>query len=98
MTLSYRKSIAGALAAATLIGSIGVASEANAAWRGGRGGRVGAGIVGGLALGALAAGAAGSYYGPGYYGRGYAECRRERQPVYDRFGGFRGYRIVRVCD
>ena len=63
MTLS-RKSIAGALAAVTLVGTLGAATEASAAWRHRGGAPLAAGIVGGLALGALATGAYGGYYGP----------------------------------
>ncbi len=86
MILSVRKTFAGALAAAALVGSLAVSTEANAAWRHhGRwgGGAPVAGIVGGLALGALAAGAANSYYAPGpyYAAPAYGGCHRERQPV-----------------
>ena len=98
MALLKQKLIAGGLAAATLMGSVGLATEAEAAWRH-RGAPLAAGVFGGLALGALAAGAANSYYAPRpyNYAPAYGECHRERQPVYDRFGGFMGYRIVRVC-
>lgn len=47
------------------------------------------------------------YYGGGYYGNGYyapayaapvySNCWRERRPVYDSWGNFRGYRAIRVC-
>ncbi len=79
-------------------------------YRGGWGGRgygygFGA-LAGGLALGAIAAGAYGAY-GPGYgYGYGYPAYGYgayggggcwQRQPVYDAYGYFRGYRPVAVC-
>lgn len=95
-----RKTATAGIAALALAGALAV-SPAEAAWRGHRGGGfpVG-GIIGGLALGALAAGAANSYYAPGpRYGAygGYGGCAIERQPAYDRWGRFAGYRRVRVC-
>ncbi len=62
-----------------------------------RGGRRGIGGVGAAAIGlgvlgaAIAAGAAANAAPPP------AECWIERQPVYDNWGNFRGYRRVRVC-
>jgi len=65
-----------------------------------RGGRVAAGIIGGLAAGALIAGAANAYapyygYGP-YYGA-YAgpPCHIRRERVWDGYGWY--WRRVRVC-
>jgi hypothetical protein len=55
-------------------------------------------VAGGLALGSLAASAAypGGYYPyGGYYGP--AGCYLQRQPAYDEWGQFVGYRPVRVC-
>jgi hypothetical protein len=113
-----RKTLTGALAAATLTaGIIAASAPAEAQWRrghhrGGWGAPVAAGVIGGLALGALAAQAAQPryYYAPGYttypaYGYGayhypaYTRtCWRQRQPAYDRWGNFVGYRSVRVCN
>jgi hypothetical protein len=93
MNASLRKPIAGALAAAALVGTLAVSTtSAEARWR--RGPGIAAGVIGGLALGALAAGAARPYYygGPYYYG-----CHLERQPVYDAWGRFRGWQRIRVC-
>lgn len=66
-----------------------------------RGGRVAAGIIGGLAAGALIAGAANAYgprygYGPYYYGA-YAgpACHIRRERVWDGYGWH--WRRVRVC-
>lgn len=79
-----RKALAVTLTAATLgLGFNAVTShEAEARYRGGRGGAVAAGIIGGIAAGALIAGAARPAYGygygggygyhGGYYGGGYA--------------------------
>jgi hypothetical protein len=80
MTPMIKKAMGATLAAVTLAGSmVSFAQPASAQYRhhrGGNGGAVAAGVVGGLALGALAAGAAnGGYgYGGGYgaYGPGYA--------------------------
>ena len=58
-----------------------------------RGAPIAAGIAGGLALGAIAAGAYGYGYRPHY-----RSCWDERRPVYNRWGDFRGYRLVRVCN
>ena len=69
--------------------------------RGGRGiGGVGAAAVGlgilGIAAAAAAANQQPQYYEPApVYG---PPCHFERQPVYDRFGNYRGDRRVRVCD
>ena len=66
-----------------------------------------AGVLGGLAVGAIAAGAAGAYYppypayGPGYapgYGPAYGGCYLQRQPMFDGYGNFVGYRRFRVCN
>lgn len=101
---SMRKIIAGGVAALTLGATVAAtATPADAQWRG-RGGWGGggwghhrgwggpgpwaAGAIGGLALGALAAGA---------YNGGYGYGCVARQPVYDNWGNFRGYRRVSVA-
>ena len=96
----FRKTIAASLAALTLGGAaLATTSTPAAAWGGygygwhhgyGWGGPgIAAGVIGGLALGAVAAGAAGAY-GPDY------SCVA-RQPTYDPYGNFAGYRRVRVA-
>ena len=72
--------------------------------RGGNGGAVAAGVVGGLAAGAIIGSQVNrGYYnsGPGYYDSGYqpagSGCRTERQQVVDQYGNYR-MRRVRVCD
>ena len=39
-----------------------------------------------------------SYATPAYAGGGYGDCYLQDQPAYDRWGQFRGYRQVTVCD
>jgi hypothetical protein len=84
-----------ALAAAATIAIAAVASPPQAE---ARGGRIAAGIVGGLAVGALVGAAAANgpyYYGPGpyaYYGGG---CGWRRERFWDGFGW--RIRRVRVC-
>lgn len=74
---------------------------------GGHGGAIAAGIIGGLALGALAASSARAqtrtYYAPApayapTYSYSYGGCYDVEKPVYNRWGEFRGYRLVTVCD
>ncbi|MDB5545696.1 MAG: uncharacterized protein JWO64_2845 [Hyphomicrobiales bacterium] len=104
-----RKTLTGAIAALALGASVAAtATPAAADWRGhrhgGNGGAVAAGVIGALALGALAAGSARNYYEPSYatpayVGGGYGgDCYLQNQPAYDRWGRFRGYRQVTVCD
>ena len=92
-----RKILTSGLTALTLGMTIAAtATPADAQWRhrggGWRGGPWAAGAVGGLALGALAAGAYNGGYG---YGYGYGCVAR--QPVYDDWGNFVGYRRVRTA-
>jgi len=103
-----RKTLTGAITALALGATVAAtATPAAADWRGyhhrGNGGAIAAGVIGGLALGALAAGSARSYYAPAYgapayVGAGYGDCYLQDQPAYDRWGRFRGYRQVTVCD
>jgi hypothetical protein len=68
-----------AVAAAMAFAVVAAPDQADARWRGHRGGSVAAGVLGGLAAGAILGGIAanqGYYYGPGgyygdYYGPGY---------------------------
>jgi hypothetical protein len=100
MTVSFKKTALGAIAALTL--GLSVATPASAQYYrgggwGGPGPAVAAGVLGGVALGAAAAGAAnGPYYGPG---PGYGgECWMERRPIVDEYGEVIGRRRVRVCN
>jgi hypothetical protein len=95
-----RKSLAALAAAATLtIAAVAAPQPAEA-----RGGRVAAGVIGGLAAGAIIGGALasqGGYYGPGYYyGPGPVyygpHCWWHRERFWDGFGW--RLRRVRVCD
>lgn len=106
MTPKIKKTMAGALAAITMAGSlVAFAPEASAQYRrygghyrhGGNGGAIAAGVVGGLALGALAGGAYGAY-GPGYspsYSAYGGDCYFTTQRVWDGYGWVR--ERVRVC-
>jgi hypothetical protein len=87
--ISFKKTIAGALAALTL--GLAVASSATPAAAGWRHHGPGLGLFAGLALGAVAAAAvAGAPYGE--------DCYISRQALYDDYGNFVGYRHVRVCN
>ena len=105
MSIVRKTAIAG-LAALTLgVGVAGSAAPAAAWYRGGWGGPVAAGVIGGLAAGAIIGSATHPYgygYGPGYYGYApepvYNPCYASRRPVYDAYGNFAGYRVVRVCN
>jgi hypothetical protein len=88
-----------ALAAAATIAIAAVAAPPQAE---ARGGRIAAGVIGGLALGAIAASAYGPYYGygPAYYAPGPAyaygpPCDWRRERFWDGYGW--RIRRVRVC-
>lgn len=49
------------------VGSLATAPDAEARWRGHRGGAVAAGVIGGLAAGALIGAASGAYAAPSYH-------------------------------
>ena len=99
---SMKKTLTALAAAATIaIAAVAVPQQAEA-----RGGRIAAGIIGGLAAGAIIGSIAannGYYYGPGYgyYGPGPVyygpRCYVTRQRVWDGYGGWY-LRRVRVCD
>jgi hypothetical protein len=109
-----RSLLTGSITALALSATVlATATPASADWRGhrrnngGHGGAIAAGIIGGLALGALAAGAARAntrtYYAPApayvpSYSYSYGGCYDVEKPVYNRWGEFRGYRLVTVCD
>ncbi|MBX9757352.1 MAG: hypothetical protein K2Y29_01150 [Beijerinckiaceae bacterium] len=100
MNAFSKKALAGAIGAIALAGAM-VASSApaqagsrDAAWFAGG---VAAGVVGGARV-------ANAHAYPAYgYGYGYPvavaqQCWREARPIYDRFGNFRGYQKIRVCN
>jgi hypothetical protein len=88
--------------------STGRALAGDDGWRHQWNGPLAAGVLGGLAAGAIVN--SGPHYGyyqpeyapaPAYYG--YDDppplyCHRVRQPLYDAYGAFVGYRRVRVCE
>ena len=89
MNTTFKKTIAGTLAALTL--GLAVATSATPAAAGWRHHGPGFGILGGLVVGAIAATAiANAPYGE--------ECYMSRQAVYDDYGNFMGYRRMRVCN
>ena len=100
MNALSKKALAGAIGAIALAGAMAVSSapaqagSRDAAWFAGG---VAAGVVGGALVANTRAYPA---YGYGYgYPVAYAQqCWREARPVYDRFGHFRGYQKIRVCN
>jgi hypothetical protein len=92
MNTTCKKLIAGGLVALTMGAAVAASSTPAAAYwphhHWGAGAFFG-GLIGGLAVGALAAGAAAGPYG---------DCYVTRQPVYDDYGNFMGYRPAQVCD
>lgn len=99
-----KKTMLAGLAALTLSTGVVATTAPAAAWyRGGWGGPVAAGVIGGLAAGAIIGSAVRPAYGyNSYYGYApapvYDPCYRARRPVYDEYGNFAGYRPVRVCN
>ncbi len=98
MALLKKSMTAGLVALTLATGVAATATPASAWYRGGWGGPVAAGVIGGLAAGAII-GSAARPYGYGYgYGPVYDGCYRVRRPVYDVYGNFAGYRLARVCN
>lgn len=102
MNAFSKKALAGAIGAIALAGAM-AASTAPAQ----AGSRDAAWFAGGLAAGVVGSAlVANSRAYPAYgYGYGYGapvayvqQCWREARPMYDRFGNFRGYRKIRVCN
>ena len=92
MNASFKKIIAGGLAALMIGAAVAASSTpASAFWphhhHFGPGPFIG-GLVGALAFGAIAAAA----------GSGEGDCYTKNQRVYDDFGNFMGYREVEVCN
>ena len=108
--MMMKKSLIAAAAAVTAgLALAATASPAEAQWRrGGYGPGIALGVGAGLLGGAIIASQRPYYYGGGYYAPAYAApvygapvysspCWRERRAVYDNWGNFRGYRMMRVC-
>ena len=97
MTSIFKKTLAAALTAAVLTGSL-AATPASA--KNGQNAAFFGGLAGGLAIGALAGGYGHGYGYGGYYnsGYGYGGCYIDRQPRYNHWGDIIGYYKVRVCD
>lgn len=100
--MTLKKSLTIAAMAVTMGGAL-AASTVSAEARWGRNRAVFGGLAAGAILGGVAAGAyARPYYNGGYYAPAYAApvyggCWRERRPVYDSWGNYRGDRLIRVC-
>jgi hypothetical protein len=101
-----KKTLAGLLAAATLVAVAGTSTDASAQWRGRGWGWRGPGIAAGVVGGAIVAGAIIASRPPGYVVyEGYAEpvsapgCYWASRPVYDGYGRVAGYGgpPVQVC-
>jgi hypothetical protein len=92
MAKTFKVFVATTFAAMIATASPALAGGWNHHWNG----PVAAGVIGGLALGAIASGA---YGGPAYYDAPvYSNCYLVKQPAYDYWGNFVGYRRVRICD
>ncbi|MGE3645838.1 MAG: hypothetical protein AB7F96_18485 [Beijerinckiaceae bacterium] len=89
------KKFAAATVAALSIGATLAVTASPAEARYGRNGAFFGGLAAGL-VGAAIVGSAAHAHGGGYYYGG--SCWREKRPVYNRWGDFRGYRYIRVCN
>ena len=87
------KKFATATIAALSVAATLALSAAPAEARYGRKGAFFGGLAAAVVGGALLAGAARSHH-HGYYG----SCWTEKRPRYNRWGDFRGYRYIRVCN
>ena len=95
MTRNFKAAATTAIAT-TAVAAMLASSAAPAEAKNGRNARLIGGIAAGLIGAAIANSAArGQHYQAPAYG---GECYGERRPVYDRWGEFRGYRLVQICD
>ena len=83
-----------ATAAALSVAATLALSAAPAEAKFGRKGAFWGGIAAGLVGAAIVGGAARAHHG-GYYR---SSCWTEKRPRYNRWGNFRGYRYIRVCN
>jgi hypothetical protein len=79
------------IAALTIAGTVAL-SSAPAQAKFGRNGAFIGGVAAALIGGAILSHAHRSHY------RGYSDCWTEKRPRYNRWGDFRGYRYIRVCN
>ena len=91
---AFTKTFASATVAALTIGATIALSAAPAEARWGRNRAFFGGVAAGL-VGAAIVGSAAHAHGGYYYG---GSCWREKRPVYNAWGDFRGYRFIRVCN
>ncbi|MGE3247629.1 MAG: hypothetical protein AB7F96_13730 [Beijerinckiaceae bacterium] len=87
------KKFAAATIAALSVGATLAATASPAEARYGRKGALFGGIAAGLVGAAILGSAAHAHAAPVY-----SDCWREKRPVYNRWGDFRGYRYIRVCN
>ena len=87
-----KKFVTATIAALTIAGTIAV-SAGTAEAKFGRKGALLGGIAAGLVGAAILGSAAHAHGGPVY-----GDCWTEKRPVYNRWGDFRGYRYIRVCN
>ena len=88
------KKLVTATVAALTIGATIALSAAPAEAKFGRKGAFFGGLAAGLVGAAIVGSAAHAHHG----GPVYSDCWREKRPVYNRWGEFRGYRYARVCN
>ena len=98
MNALSKKVLTGAIGAIALAGAMAASSAPAQA-----GSRNGAWIAGGVAAGVVGAALVANSHAYPAYGYGYPvtyapQCWREARPIYDRFGNFRGYQKIRVCN
>ncbi len=87
----FKKAATATIAALTIAGTIAM-SSAPAQAKFGRNGAFIGGVAAALIGGAILSHAHRSHY------RGYRDCWTEKRARYNRWGDFRGYRYIRVCN
>ncbi|MDP4594651.1 MAG: hypothetical protein NWT00_08865 [Beijerinckiaceae bacterium] len=90
--MMFKKAATATIAALTIAASVALLS-APAQAKFGRNGAVIGGIAAALVGAAIVGHSARAHYRPQY-----GDCWTEKQPRYNRWGDFRGYRYIRVCN
>jgi hypothetical protein len=91
MTTVAKKFVTAAVAALSIGATVALSASPAEAKFGRRGAFFG-GVAAALVGSAIVASHAHAYHGYGY------SCWREKRPVFNRWGDFRGYRYIRVCN
>ena len=95
MNIVAKKTLTAALAALSVSAALAMsAGSAEARW--GRNAAFFGGAAAGLVGAAIIANHA--YAAPVYAAPVVSDCWNEKRPVYNRFGDFKGYRYIRVCN